>query len=313
MRGEVRAPVESAALDDEITLRDLFLKVWRSKWVILATMAVAVGLVSVWMKTTEPLYTASMLVAPAGATSGGGLGSRLSQYGGLASLAGIELPSAETVSPFDQFSEVVTSVTVAKRLQDKYGVLQKLFERTWDAGNMRWVPPEGPVATAKGWMRGFFNLPSWTPPSTKSLAEYLGDKLGISEIAKTGMRRITFQHEDSEFAVQLLRWIHEESDQLIREETQERTTRQIEYIERKLATVRITEHRQSLTLLLSDQEKQMMMTQVDLPFAARIIDPPTVSEMPTWPKPFLFLVLAAMAGFFVSVFLVFLIDALRSG
>ena len=118
-----------------------------------------------------------------------------------------------------------------------------------------------PMATAKGWLYGFFDLPVWTPPSAKGLTEYLEDELGIFEIAKTGMRRITFRHEDPEFAVQLVRWIHEESDEVIREEAQERTRRQIEYIERKLATVRITEHRQSLTLLLSDQEKQMMMTQ----------------------------------------------------
>ena len=97
--GEVRAPVGPTALDEELTFRALFFQIVRGKWIILATMAVLVGLVTVWMKTTEPLYTASMVIAPTGEAGAGGMAGRLLQYGDLASLAGINLPSAETVSP----------------------------------------------------------------------------------------------------------------------------------------------------------------------------------------------------------------------
>ena len=85
----------------------------------------------------------------------------------------------------------------------------------------------------------------------------------------------------------MLLLVHKEGDELIRLDAQERATRQIKYITEKLATVSITEHRQSLTQLLSDQEKQMMMIQVDLPFSARIIHPPMASDAPTSPRPFL--------------------------
>ena len=315
-RREVRAPVEPAAFDEELfgeefDLRGLLLKGWRGKWVILATMAAALGLATVSLKTTAPLYTATMAIVPAGESGAGGLAGKLSQYGDLALLAGIKVPSADTVSPFTQFTELVTSVVVAERLVDKYGVLQKVFKGSWDAENEHWLPPEGSVARAKGWVRSFFNLPAWTPPSTQSLAVYLEAKVKVSEVARTGIHKIVFRHQDPEFAVQLLRWIHEEGDELIREEAQERATRQIEYIERKLATVLITEHRFSLTQLLSDQEKQMMMIQVDLPFAARVIEPPVVSDAPTSPKPFRLLALGVVGGFFVGILLLFLYDNLR--
>ena len=87
--------------------------------------------------------------------------------------------------------------------------------------------------------------------------------------------------------------------------------RQIEYIQQKLATVSITGHRQALTQLLSAEEKNMMMIQVDLPFAARIIEPPVVSEAPTSPKPFFFLALSVVVGGVLGVLLVFLVGALR--
>ena len=118
------ARVQPAAIDDEITLRDLFIRVWRGKWIVFATMAVAVGLIVLWMKFSTPLYTASMVVAPTGQIGASGMADRLSRFESLASLAGISLPAAEKVSPFPQFMELTTSVTVARRLQEKHGVLQ---------------------------------------------------------------------------------------------------------------------------------------------------------------------------------------------
>ena len=55
----------------------------------------------------------------------------------------------------------------------------------------------------------------------------------------------------------------------------------------------------------------MMMIQVDLPFAARVIEPPIASDQPTFPKPVLFLALAIVIGAMIGVFIVFLIEALR--
>ena len=183
----------------------------------------------------------------------------------------------------------------------------------WNVENERWIRPEGGVARAIGRARAFFDLPVWTPPSAEKLAKRLTDELDIMEIPLTGMRRIAFRHKDPEFAAQFLRWLHEEADGLIREEAQERTTRQIQYIEEKLATVFVAEHRMSLTQLLSDQEKQMMMIQVDLPYAARIIEPPIVSDRPTSPKVIRNLLFEVVGGAILGVFIVLLVGALRGG
>jgi len=306
-------PVEPGGLDEEITLRDLMLIIARGKWIVLATLTSVVVLVTLWMKTSDPLYTASMVVAPAAEAGAGSLASKLARYAELASFAGVELPSDETVSAFTHFIELQTSVTLARRLHDKHGVVYKVYERYWDSRNKRWTQPQDMVEAVKGQLRSFLNLPVWTPPSPTALAEYLKDELELSAVGTTGMRTIKFRHKDPEFAEQLLRWVHSESDDLIREEALDRTSRQIAYIEGKLETVTVAEHRQSLVQLLSDQEKQMMMIQLDLPYAARIIEPPTVSDAPTSPKPFLVLAVAVVGGGGLGVFLVFLVDALRRG
>ena len=54
----------------------------------------------------------------------------------------------------------------------------------------------------------------------------------------------------------------------------------------------------------------MMMTQVDQPFSARIVEPPLRTSQPRQ-DPFLVLCVAVVGGFIIGVFLAFLADALR--
>lgn len=77
--------------DDEIDLRELFAVIWRGKWIILAVTALfAVGAVVFAIKQPN-IYKSEALLAPASEEQGGGLSALASQFGGLASLAGVNL------------------------------------------------------------------------------------------------------------------------------------------------------------------------------------------------------------------------------
>ena len=79
--------VETRPAESEISLRDLVDKVWSGKWIVLAALLASVALVSTWMKYTVPLYTASMMIAPANDSGASGLSSQIARYSGLADLA----------------------------------------------------------------------------------------------------------------------------------------------------------------------------------------------------------------------------------
>lgn len=305
--------LEPAPPEGEIDLRDLVQQLWRGKWIICATTAAVFALVVTWMKLTDPLYTASAVIASATESGAGGLAGKLSHYSGLASLAGIDLPGEESVSPFTELMEIATSPTMAERLlEEQPELLQTIFEDDWDAESESWVGPGGPVAAVKAWVYGFLGQPSWTPPSANTLSEFLVEEIQISSVGTTGMKRVAFDHKDPKFAVLLLRQVGLTSDDIIRKRAQERTLREIAYIEDKLASVTTVEHRLSLVELLSEREQRMMMIQIDLPFAARVIEPAMASNTPTFPKPALFLALGIVCGLFLGVIATFLLDALRA-
>ncbi|SIQ50716.1 Chain length determinant protein [Shewanella morhuae] len=85
------AKFPSEAHNDEIDLRELFSVIWQGKWLIIAiTTVFAIG--SVVFAVMQPnIYKSEALLAPAAEEQGGGLSALASQFGGLASLAGVNL------------------------------------------------------------------------------------------------------------------------------------------------------------------------------------------------------------------------------
>ena len=90
MEANAQAPVDQN-YDDEIDLRELFTVLWAGKVQILVCVLVS-ALVSVSVALYLPnKYTAEAVLAPRSSGGGGGLAQLASQYGGLASLAGINI------------------------------------------------------------------------------------------------------------------------------------------------------------------------------------------------------------------------------
>ena len=63
--------------------------------------------------------------------------------------------------------------------------------------------------------------------------------------------------------------------------------------------------------MLSAQYQVQALLQVDQPYAAQVMVPVTASATPTSPNPLLILVLAAMVGAILGIFVIFLRDAWR--
>ena len=79
--------------DDEIDLRELFRVLWAGKWLIVG-ITFAVTLIAIIVSLMLPnIYRAEALLAPNDQDRAGGLSALAAQYGGLASLAGIDLSS----------------------------------------------------------------------------------------------------------------------------------------------------------------------------------------------------------------------------
>ncbi len=88
---QIPGPRFHSPSDHEIDLRELWSIIWSGKWTIIAiTFVFAVA--SIFYALSLPnIYKSEALLAPAEENSGGGLAGLAGQFGGLASLAGVNL------------------------------------------------------------------------------------------------------------------------------------------------------------------------------------------------------------------------------
>ena len=187
------------------------------------------------------------------------------------------------VTTFDRLELVISSITLAETLQRKYGYLQKVFEGSWDPVGERWIRPSGKRFEWEQRVRGLFHLRTWSEPTIESLAEYLQGAILIEEHEGSPFNTVSFIHADSQFALEVLRTVYAEADEILRQQDRKETTERKAYIVEQLERTSILEMRAALVGLLTHEESTMMMLLGSLPYAARVIEPAYVSEIPTAP------------------------------
>ena len=148
---------------DEIGLIDLVRVLWSSKW-ILAGSTVAAAVASVLVALALPnIYRAEATLAPNQGGGAAGLSSLASQYGGLASLAGIDLGSGSVdntevglkilqsgafLAEFIERHEILVPVMAAENWDQSTDKLA-YDEKIYNSSTATWVrkvsPPRGAV------------------------------------------------------------------------------------------------------------------------------------------------------------------------
>ena len=119
--------------DDEIDLRELFAVIWQGKWLIIAITAVF-AIASVGLALYLPnIYKSEALLAPASEEQGGGLSALASQFGGLASLAGVNLGGKGGTDKTQLAIEVLKSRQFTSEFIQKHNILADLMAaKKWD-------------------------------------------------------------------------------------------------------------------------------------------------------------------------------------
>ncbi len=116
----------TAHIDDEdgISLVDLAATLWRRKLLIVAITAVAAVLSVAYALMQPNIFTASATVLPISGSSS----SLMSQYAGLASLAGVSLPGGGSSNPVIKIEAIFRSRGFAENLIGKLNLLPLFIE-----------------------------------------------------------------------------------------------------------------------------------------------------------------------------------------
>ena len=110
--------------EDEISLVDLAATLWRRRWLIVTVTAIAAVFSIVYALLQPNIFSATSTMLPISGSSS----SMLSQYAGLASLAGVSLPGASASDPTVKIQAILNSRGFAEKLITEMNLIPILIK-----------------------------------------------------------------------------------------------------------------------------------------------------------------------------------------
>lgn len=281
---EVETPFQppSAVIADylrkSISISYLLGLVWSGRGIVVITTIIGLLYGAYTVYAAGPSYMAVMRVSPA--SSDASLGSSSGAGGLLAGLTGGG--GAAQVPKFIQFTYALGSVEVAQALDQKYDLLCRIYRGECDPKTHKWKPRTGLqewILSATSRLSGLPD-PNIGPRSAVDLAKYISFQVAVDQPKKTdSVIFLTYANRNPQFAAQLLSQVVQATNNYIRAQSRETQKRYVNYLSESAAQTANVEQRQAIDTLLLQEERQLMMTEVDVPYAAQVLDGPTVTPV----------------------------------
>jgi uncharacterized protein involved in exopolysaccharide biosynthesis len=291
--------------DDEIDLRELWNAIWAGKWIVIAT-SIVFAVVSILYALNQPnIYKATTLLAPAGEQSGAsGLAKMAGQFGGLASLAGVNLGGGGT-DKTGLALEVLKSRYFIEKFITKHNLEVSLMAvENWQRETDTLVI-DLKIYDEKSteWVRDV-SYPKAPEPSSWETYEAFSELLSISQDKETGMVTLSMEYYSPKVAIQWLDWLVDEINTEIREQDKTEAQNSINFLRSKLEQIQLADMQNVFYQLIEEQTKTIMLAEVSKEYVLKTIDPANAPDDKAKPKRALIVVLGTMLGGMLSVLIV---------
>jgi len=267
------------AYDDEIDLWELWDTVWSGRWLIIAITALfAVGGVA-YAFLAQEWWRAEVVLAPADKKA---LPGALSQLGGLASLAGVNLDGGGSKEPI----AVLKSREFAREFIARQGIEKALIEE------------------AAGWGQD--------PPDIRDAVRFFDrDVRSVSEDKKNGLVTLSVSWKDPQVAAEWANFMVRLLNDRLRLKALEEADRNVRYLQKEMAATSVVSLQQSMGRVLEGEMQKLMIARGNEEFAFKVIDTATPPKRRDAPKRALIAIVATLAGGFLGLLAVFLRKAIR--
>jgi uncharacterized protein involved in exopolysaccharide biosynthesis len=249
----------------EIDVLALGQVVWHHKYVVAAT-AVLCTLAAIYLAfTAAPIYRAEVVVSEVSEKGMGGAGSLASQFGGLATLAGMNLDSAGRVR---EHMAVLESRRLAEEFVKRSGIVPLL--------------PHGSNRQPSLWI---------------AVQQFRKDVVAINEDKLKGVTTVTMDWGDPVIAARWANQFVALANELVRIRALEDASANIDYLNKQIARTNVVEVQRVMYDLIESETKTLMLANGRVEYAFTVVDPAVPPEVRVSPKR----TLMAMTGMAIGL------------
>lgn len=291
--------------DDSIDLGKLWRAIWAGKLTIIL-ISFVFAIASIYFALSKPnVYMASAILAPASNEgSAGGLSALAGQFGGLASMAGINLGGGGG-DKTDLALEIIKSRSFIERFIAKHDILVPLMAgEKWDMPTDTLIlDNELYDQTNQKWIRKA-QAPKKPQPSGWEAFVKFSSLLNVSQDKNTSIVTIELEYFSPTMAQQWLSWLIADVNEFMRDQDQKEAKDSIDYLTEQLKYIHVTTMETVFYQLIEEQTKNMMLTKVKAEYVLKTIDPAQVPDDKSKPKRALIVVLGTILGGLLSLVIV---------
>jgi uncharacterized protein involved in exopolysaccharide biosynthesis len=268
--------------------------VWRSR-ILIVSIAIGAAIVgAAFAFLTPKRYQASVVALPVSSESPGSrLSGSLSQLGGIASLAGITLPSSnertEAVATLQ--SETLTRSYVAQK-----ELLPILFADRWDPAAKKWRTTQQDQIPTVWKASQFFE---------KRVRTIVEDK-------KAGLITVTVTWTDPRLAAEWANGLVEMTNDYLRSKAIQESDTNMAYLREQAARSDLLEARNAIYSVLQTEINKAMLARGTREYALKVVDRAFPPEKASSPRPVLWTIAAFLLGLLGSMTAVLLAQTFRS-
>ncbi|MDA9027186.1 Wzz/FepE/Etk N-terminal domain-containing protein [Gammaproteobacteria bacterium] len=285
--------------DDEIDLRELFHMLWGRIFYIGAITSIF-SLISIMYALMLPnIFQSQAMMMPM--EGGSGMQGTLGQYSGMASLAGISLPSEsgskaqEAIARIESFEFFSNYFLPQIKLENLMGV------KKWNQASNTLIYNESAFnSESSQWVQKVSPPKSSIPSSQEAYKKYQA-VMSIAEDKETSFIILSVEHESPFVAQQWVEIIMDQIDQVMRDQDRQTASKSIEFLNSLAPTVNYEEIKQALSSLQQEQMKRLMMVEANDNYIFKVLDSPIVPEVKMKPGRSLIVILGSMLGMILSV------------
>jgi uncharacterized protein involved in exopolysaccharide biosynthesis len=274
--------------EDEINLLDLFIVLLKHKLLITAMVFVA-GITAVGVSLQlDNIYRSEATIMPREeekASSG-----VISSLGGLGQIVAGQFGIGGGGS-LEKLEVVLKSKHLAKRIIEKYALMQVLFSDIWDGKNKKWLSDEPPTIQ----------------DGIKAITE---DILKLTIDSQKSTIKVGIEHEDPEIAKRIVDHYLLELSEMLRQEVLTDASQNKHFFEEQLKQTNDALLKEKLYSLLAKEIEKETFARAQKFYSFIVVDPPIVpdKDKKVRPKRALICILSVVVAFFIAVFLSFIIE-----
>ncbi len=285
--------------DDEIDLKELWNAIWSGKLQIIVITAIFAIASVIYALSIPDEYKSTALLAPASSGSSSSLSKLAGQFGGLASLAGINLGGGATEDKTVVAMEIIKTWGFLETFIKENNLEVEAFAaKGWNrANNQLLIDPELYAESTQQWVRKFDAAKGkQAEPSSWELFKCIKDKISINQDKASGLIRLSIEHYSPVIAKQWVDKLIKAINRHIQKQDREEAVKSIAYLNTKIKETNIADMQSVFYQLIEEQTKTLMLTEVSDEYVFKTLSEAKVAEENSKPKRALIVVLGILLG-----------------